>query len=121
MSLLVPFLMAVLLLGVPLVPSLVVLLVAVVASLESLLLALLVALVPSPMPLLVPDGPRGGVSSGDTADGVAGVCSPPATADGRTGGSLCVTPRSRWALACPESSRPPGGAVRPLEALSGRK
>lgn len=35
--------------------------------------------------------------------------------------ALCVTHRSRWALACPESSRPPGGAVRPLEAPSGRK
>lgn len=87
MSLLVPFLMALLLLGVPLV----VLLVAVVASLESLLVALVVALVPSPMPLLVPAGHRGGASIGDTADGVTGVCSPRATADGRTGGSVSPT------------------------------
>lgn len=53
MSLLVPFLMAVLLQEVLLVPSLEVLLVAVVASLESLLMALLVALV------AVTDAPAG--------------------------------------------------------------
>ncbi|XP_059722115.1 ras GTPase-activating protein 4-like isoform X1 [Haemorhous mexicanus] len=89
----------------------------VMAALESL-----------PMALLVPADHRGGVSSGDTADGVAAVCSPPGTAAGRSGGSeagaarvWAAVPSPAGAIARSGSSRPPGGAVGPRGAPRGRK